>query len=102
MTRVQTVQRSADVVMQVEVSTPADPTGDPIEWAFTQGGAQPTSWTVGAWVGSYASGKVQAISPLLPSATSTVTLAPGRWTVWVRWSVGSETPVEAPFEVLVL
>ena len=103
MSRVHEVESIADVVMQVEVTTPADPTGDPIEWAFTPAGStvEPSSWTVGAWVGSYADGKVQAISPLLPSAGSTVTLAEGRWTVWVRWSVGSETPVERAFQLLV-
>ena len=101
MGRVQSVSSLADVVMQVEVSTPADPTGDPIEFAFTQGGVDASSWTVGAWVGSYADGKAQAISPLLPSSGSTVTLAKGRWRVWVRWTVGSETPVETPFEIAV-
>ena len=103
MSQVHAVESIADVVMQVEVTTVADPTSSPIEWAFSPAGStvEPSSWTVGAWVGSYAGGKVQAISPLLPSATSTVTLAEGRWTVWVRWSVGSETPVERAFQLLV-
>ena len=109
MSQVHVVESIENVVMQVEITTPADPSDDPIEWAFTPAGSDvtPTSWTVGAWVGEFVpgppnrSGTIEAISPLLPSATSTVTLAKGRWTAWARWQVGSEDPAKRAFQLLV-
>ena len=88
-------------VVPVRVVTVADPTAGAVEFAFTQS-AEPTSWTAGSWgTWTAATSLAIALSPTLPAAGATVTLAEGRWTIWCRFTVGGETVVESPGELVV-
>ena len=96
-TRSYRVDSNSVEVVPVFVSTVADPTaGDAPKFAFTASG-EPSSWTAGSW-GAWdaARGRAVALSPTLPASGATVTLAGGRWTMWVRFDVGGETVVESP------
>jgi hypothetical protein len=72
------------------ITTSADPTAGAVSWQATAVGSQPVgTWVAGSWSGSYASGEATTVSPLLAA----LGLTTGTWRLWVRWSVGSETPI---------
>ena len=96
MARSYLVQSGSTVVVPVEVTTAADPTGSAVAFSFTAASATDAgSFTSGSWAGSVdaSTGKATALSPTLPAAGATLELAEGRWATWVRFTVGSETVV---------
>ena len=96
MTRSYLVQSTAVENVPVVVSTVADPTAAVPGFAFTVGDTDPSAFTDGSWSGSFdaARSRAVALTPLLPATGSTVPLAAGRWTVWVRYTQGVETVVD--------
>ena len=103
MTRSYSVESPAVEVVPVIVTTVADPTGGAVEFAFTSGNTDPSSFTAGSWSGSWSAttGQVVALTPTLPAAGATVPLAAGRWTVWCRFALGGETVVERVGQLVV-
>ena len=102
MSRSYMVDSNSVEVVPVFVTSVADPTGgDAPEFAFTASG-EPSSWTAGTWGAWDATrSRAVALSPTLPGSGAAVTLAEGRWTVWVRFDVGGEIVVESPGVVVV-
>jgi hypothetical protein len=81
------------------VVTDTDPTGDAPEWQATAtGGPATDDWETGEWDGTYSSGRATALSPVI--ATLGIDEV-GTWRLWVRWTVGSETPVRMAGQVKV-
>lgn len=80
--------------LRAYIETTADPTGDTVEWQLTAVGTAPAagSWSAGSWVGSWDAGhqRAQTSSPLVVSELGAVTGE--HYDVYVRWTVGSETP----------
>jgi hypothetical protein len=103
MTRSYSVESPAVEVVPVIVTTVADPTGGAVEFAFTSANTDPSSFTAGAWSGTWSAttGRVVALTPTLPASGATVPLAEGRWTVWCRFAVGGETVVERVGQLVV-
>jgi hypothetical protein len=71
------------------ITTSADPTAGAVTWQATAVGSQPVgTWVAGSWSG-YAAPYATTVSPLLAA----LGLTTGTWRLWVRWTVGSETPI---------
>lgn len=87
--------------LRATVETSADPTGSTVSWQLTATDATPAadSWVAGAWSGSYSGGKATTISPVLTSGLGAS--AGTRYTAWVRWTVGAETPERIAGDVLI-
>lgn len=84
------------VYLQVPVTVTAagvayNPTSDVVAFAFPTPGAAPSAWTAGSWDTSISGGPVAQI---LVGPGGTVTLAKGRYTVWVKVTDNPEIPVE--------
>jgi hypothetical protein len=78
------------------VTTSSDPSGDPPEFSATTTLGDPTTWVEGEWTGgawSPTDGEIRALSPLAGDGQA-LDLNPGtRPYLYVRWTVGIETPV---------
>lgn len=85
--------------LRATVYSSSDPTGGVVEWQLAAAGSAPAigSWVAGTWSGSYASGKATAVSPLIASLGATA----GRFGVWIRWTVGTETPERNAGELVI-
>lgn len=88
--------------LRATVYTTADPTGGAVEWQLTAVGSKPASdgWDAGAWDGSYNADndRATAVSPLVVATLGATTGA--RYTVWIRWTAGAETPERIAGELL--
>ena len=83
---------SSDEYMAVDVFTPSDPTGETAPGvSVVAPGATHSSFTTGAWSGSYDSVKGKTVA-LLPSPV-TLGLTAGRYAARVRVALGAESPV---------
>ncbi len=82
--------------VNVEVTTTADPTGALPDFAVTTTDTEPSSWVAGSWDGTWDSttGKVDAKSPTVGAGASLVVAGGTDYDLWIRWTVGSETPVK--------
>ena len=80
----------------VTITSRVDPTGDPIEFNLTTAGTSPSGdWYPGTWSGDWdpVSGDAAAFSPVL---TGDMALEERTThTLWVRWTMGPETPVHS-------
>ncbi len=100
MTRAYYVESGSDETIPVDVDAPADPTGGAVTFSFvaTNAGDSDT-FTAGSWVASSWDSTAltaKALTPTLPSSGSTVTLTAGRWKMYVKTIVGSETAITSP------
>ena len=83
-----------------------DPTSFPVEFALISEANQPEAgdWTAGAWGTWNATARTaDAITPTIGGTGSGASLsrAHGRWALWLRIQLPSETPVRMPCYVLV-
>ena len=80
----------------VIVRTFSDPTGTPPDFAVTSGATEPSSWVAGEWNGSFdvATSEIPALTPTMGSAGALVVAGGSEYDLWVRWTIGVETPVE--------
>ncbi|MFI1165642.1 hypothetical protein ACH4UM_19005 [Streptomyces sp. NPDC020801] len=96
----QTVDRDSRqyVVAQVEVTVagqPYNPTGDVVEFSFSAVSGRPATWYTGGWDGT---GPIPGTTAyraqvLIGPGSSGPTLAPGKYTVWIRITDNPEQPV---------
>lgn len=71
----------------------ADPTGDVVEFAFTTGyGVTPSVWHTGNWDSTLIQG-IWYNAKCLIGPSSSVNLAAGTYTVWIRVTSSPEVPV---------
>lgn len=97
-----TIDSSTAEKIPVTIATVADPTGGDVEFALAAG-TNPTTWVAGEWDGSWsaANGRVSALSPLVGSGQALDTDGETDWSLWVRWTVGTEVPVRRPAKIRV-
>lgn len=80
-----------------------DPTGDAVQFAFTNASAfpsvQPSAWTAGEWVTFPGD---QYWAQILLGPTGAVTLTNGTWQAWLKISASPETPVLQPFLIQIV
>lgn len=79
--------------LQVEVTTPADPSSIAPEFAVGVGSAA-GSWVSGTWINSWdpSTRKIVALSPLVGTGQALNVSALPDWKLWIRWHVGTEIP----------
>jgi len=99
-----TIDSSTAERVPVTIATSADPTGGDVEFSLTTG-ASPTVWVAGTWDGSWnaTTGRVSALSPLVGDGQDLDTDTDGvsDWSLWVRWTVGTEVPVRLATKIRV-
>lgn len=93
-----TIERETIEQIEAELETTADPTGGAVSWSFPALNVRPTSWVAGTWRGARGVGtqwKATTLSPLVGAtgAAGTVNLTAGTYDVYVKLTVGTETPV---------
>lgn len=92
------VESSSVEVIEVEVTTAADPTAGAVTFSFTAHTAtDPGTFSSGSWDGSFdaTTGQVTALSPTVGSSSATVDLtSASKWKMWIKFIVGSETVVK--------
>ena len=96
MTRSYSVDVGSVEIVPVEITTVADPTGGAVEFGVVASGAtgNPQSWVAGSWgVWNATTSKVTALSPTLPAPGTFLPLTVGRYSLHVRWTVGSEDQI---------
>jgi hypothetical protein len=84
------------------MGAPANPTSDPVSFAFTEIGVEPATgdWKAGAWDGTQPRTPGTAyIAHCLVGPGGAVTLPAGKYTMWVRITDSPEIPV-IPFGLL--
>jgi hypothetical protein len=82
--------------VKLPVQTSADPTGNPPSWGAARSGDVPATWVAGTWEGSWAPGVwLEAVSPTIGAIGAEIPLTVGRWVIWFRFPLGSETPARA-------
>lgn len=70
--------------------TARNPTSDSVQFAFTNGGANPVTYYAGSW--ETVNGSYFALCLIGPAA-GVITLTPGTWTVWMKITDSPEVPV---------
>lgn len=95
------VESDSIEVVDVPIVTPADPTGGSVSFsavAITTDDPKPSpsTFTDGSWSGSWDSTtkKVLAQTPTTPASGTDLELSAGDYRLYVKWTVGSETPVK--------
>jgi hypothetical protein len=70
-----------------------NPTSDPVQFAFTLGGADPAVWYAGSWAGTTAllNGAYTALCLVGPGGT--VALPRGTYSTWIKITDSPEIPV---------
>lgn len=92
---VRDVESSTAEKLPYTVTTSSDPSAAAPEFALTTSG-DPSSWVAGEWTGgvwSPTTGKIRALSPLVGDGQTLDLNAGTVYSVWIRWTVGAETPV---------
>ncbi|WP_157875966.1 hypothetical protein [Peterkaempfera griseoplana] len=74
-------------------AAPYDPTGDLVEFSFPGPGADPVTWVPGSWDTHPVPGTSTFTARCLVGPGGDVTLAQGRYAVWVRITDNPEVPV---------
>jgi hypothetical protein len=90
--------------LRATIKTTNDPTGTAPAFAFSAlSDMDPTDdWNNGSWGTWNSSSKVaDAVSPTFPDTTATVSLSVGTYNIWMKWTVGSETPIKLLGRVVV-
>jgi hypothetical protein len=100
------VQMESTEDVRVAVRAPSDPTGDPVEVAFTVPPARPADgdWVTAAWEAEpiYIRGVRRWPAVVLVGPTNDgVDLAPGRYSAWARVTDVPQVPVMAAGTVTV-
>lgn len=76
--------------LRTEVESVVDPTVYPVDWAFVAPGVEPGAldWVIGTWD----PGAAVATARCLVGPEGDVTLADGKYRVWLRITADPETP----------
>lgn len=79
--------------LRTTVTTSADPTGTPPQFAFLLADTEPVTadWRTGEWVGAWTNGSVTA--RILVGPGTSVVFTPGNWRCWLRITDNPEIPV---------
>jgi len=64
-----------------------NPTSDTVQFAFTQNGVEPSTWTAGAWI---ASSTPPYYAQILVGPSGAVTLTAGVYTIWVQVDISPQ------------
>ncbi len=89
----QVIPKESKEILYVVLEIESDPTGILPSWAITDvNDLSPTAWVNGTW-GTYANNKVKAYTPTLPSNTSQLASTEDWGFLWLRFTVGAETPI---------
>lgn len=92
----ETLYEATDESLAVTIRSTVDPTGDPPEFALSAPGAfAPGTFVPGAWDGSWnaTTQEARALTPKIGGSSSLTIDSGNRYSLWVRCSAGSETPV---------
>lgn len=77
------------------ITTSSDPSAAAPEFAVTTSG-DPSTWVEGEWTGeawSPTDGQIRALTPLVGAGQALAITAGTQPYLWIRWTVGTETPV---------
>jgi len=90
-----TIYSAEAVSITVPVLVDVNPTGTPPQFALSASDANvPGAFSVGAWLGTYASGKAKAASPTVGGAGTLAILADNTYRLWCKVLVAGETYCE--------
>lgn len=82
----------------VTVKAPSDPTGGAVEFAVTTGPSptDPSGWVAGSWFGTWSAetSLVTALTPVMGNGQALSINGDTLYDLWVRFTVGTETPVK--------
>ncbi len=88
------------------VRTSADPSGSLPEFGVSRSFSEnPTTWVDGSWVAGTLKAhrlggqEIKALSPLVGDGQDLDITENGIWVIWIRWTVGDETPLMAAEQV---
>ena len=97
-----TIESATAEKLQVEITTPGDPTGGVVDFALIVAG-EPSVWVAGTWSGSWdpVTGRVLALTPLVGATGALPVVGGADYFLYSRWRVGVETPVATPTVVRV-
>ncbi len=97
MSRSYSAESGSVEVVPVVVTASDDPTGGAVTFSFVATSATDASaFVAGSWSGSYnaTTNEATALTPTLPAAGATKTLAEGNWKMYCKFIVSSETVIQ--------
>ncbi len=97
MSRSYSAESGSVEVVPVVVTAAADPTGGAVTFSFVATTVtDAAAFVAGSWSGSYnaTTNEATALTPTLPDAAATQELAEGKWQIYCKFIVSSETVVQ--------